>query len=80
MLFKILNHLFFKDESQKIQLPDTELSIAIDKLMLQWAHLLSQIPTSVGIIQPTDDHIKESAEIVVRQVISYYKHFFNSFF
>lgn len=36
--------------------------------MFQWTQLLLQIQTSVGIVQPTDDHIKESAEIVVRQV------------
>lgn len=36
--------------------------------MFQWTQLLTQIPTTVGIVQPTDDHIKESAEIVVRQV------------
>jgi hypothetical protein len=55
------------DPSEENKIPKTHLGDAVEGLITTWNQLVSHIVADVGQVQPTIDHVKESAEYSVRQ-------------
>lgn len=55
------------DLNEAGKVPKTGLGDAVESLITTWSQLVSHIVADVGSVQPTIDHVKESAEYSVRQ-------------
>jgi len=55
------------DQHEPGKAPKTQLGDAVEGLITTWNQLVSHIAADVGQVQPTIDHVKESAEYSVRQ-------------